>query len=111
MSSIIIHHCHGKATSVPSDATAFGQRTPHFTALIYAAWEPASADATAHHTWLAKLVADLESFASEGGYANLLSDRSTEQVANAYGSNASRLSALKHRYDPTGLLRATPLPA
>jgi hypothetical protein len=48
LSTIIVHHCHGAATAVPVDASAFGQREPHFTALLYATWDPASADPTEH---------------------------------------------------------------
>lgn len=110
LSSIIVHHCHGAATAIPAEASAFVQREPHFTALLYATWEPASADATPHREWTARLGASLASGALRGGYANLLSDESLEQIAFAYGPNTSRLRALKHRYDPHGILRATPLP-
>jgi hypothetical protein len=34
LSSIVIHDCHGAAAEVAPEATAFGMREPHFTALI-----------------------------------------------------------------------------
>jgi hypothetical protein len=109
-SCVIMHHCHGAATAVPADASAFGQREPHFTALLYAAWEPASADPTAHHAWKAQLMADLAPAALPGGYANLLADTSVEQIVGAYGPNSAKLRRLKHYYDPDGVLQAIPLP-
>jgi hypothetical protein len=110
LSTIIVHHCHGLATEVAAEATAFGMREPHFTALIYATWEPASEDSSVHGRWTEQLGSALSSAALPGGYANLLSDAATRQVAYAYGPNASRLAQVKMRYDPDGILRGAPLP-
>ncbi len=111
LSSIIVHHCYGAATAISADATAFGQREPHFTALLYATWDPPSADGAVPRAWTAQLMANLAPAAMPGGYANLLPDASTEQVAGAYGPNAAKLAVLKRRYDPDGVLRAIPLPS
>jgi FAD/FMN-containing dehydrogenase len=110
LSSIIVHHCHGAATQVPATATAFGMRQPHFTALIYSAWEPASSDGAQHREWTVRLMASLASMSLPGGYANLLTDTRSVQIAHAYGPNASRLAQLKQRYDPEGVFQAIPLP-
>jgi FAD/FMN-containing dehydrogenase len=110
LSSIIIHHCHGAATEVAPEATAFGMREPHFTALIYAAWTPATSDAGTHRQWARQLAADLASNALSGGYANLLSDDAADQIKSAFGPNGSRLAQLKEQIDPDGALRAIPLP-
>jgi FAD/FMN-containing dehydrogenase len=110
LSSIIIHHCHGAATEVAAEATAFGMREPHFSALIYAAWTPATGDAGSHRQWARKLAADLASNALPGGYANLLSDGAADQIRGAFGPNGSRLAQLKEQIDPDALLRAIPLP-
>jgi FAD/FMN-containing dehydrogenase len=110
LSSVVVHHCHGSATDVPSDATAFGMREPHFTALLYAAWEPASDDATRHSDWMRQTDNALKATALPGGYANLLADMAIDQIAYAYGSNTARLTQFKARYDPKGILEATPLP-
>ena len=109
LSSIIVHHCHGAATQVAADATAFGMRDPHFTALIYAAWEPPLADAELHRIWARSLDAELAPTSLPGGYANLLPDRASDRIAHAYGPNASRLARIKNRFDPRGVLRAIPL--
>jgi hypothetical protein len=70
--SIIVHHCHGSATRVAADATAFGMRDPHFTALIYATWEPPLADAERHRIWARSLDAELAPTSLPGGLPNLL---------------------------------------
>lgn len=110
LSSIIIHHCHGAATEVAPEATAFGMREPHFTALIYGAWTPATSDAGPHRQWARQLAADLASNALPGGYANLLSDDAVDQIKSAFGPNGLRLAKLKQQIDPDGALRAIPLP-
>ena len=110
LSTIIVHHCHGAATQVAPGATAFGMRQPHFTALIYATWKPASEDDGAHSRWAQKLDAVLKSTALPGGYANLLSETAKQQIAHAYGLNAARLAQVKARYDPDCTLNAIPLP-
>jgi FAD/FMN-containing dehydrogenase len=110
LTTIIVQHCHGAATRVAADATAFGMRDPHFMALINSAWEPPLVDAERHRSWARSLDAKLASASLPGGYANLLPDRASDQIAHAYGPNASRLSRIKARFDPQGVLRAIPLP-
>jgi FAD/FMN-containing dehydrogenase len=110
-SSIILHHFHGAATRIAPEATAFGMRQPHFTALIYAAWEPANGDATSHRRWAQNLSSKLSRRALPGGYANLLGPDDREQAAEAYGGNAARLRVLKRRFDPDVVFTsAIPLP-
>lgn len=61
LTSIIVHHCHGVATDVPGDTTAFGMREPHFTTLIYAGWRPLENDGEPHKAWARSLDAALVS--------------------------------------------------
>jgi hypothetical protein len=110
LSSVILHHCHGVATAVAPDATAFGMRKPHFTALIYGSWIPESGDEAVHRTWVQTLKATLSTAALPGGYANLLPDCAAEQIAHAYGANGSKLAQVKRRLDPDSVLAAIPLP-
>lgn len=110
LSSVILHHCHGVATAVAPDATAFGMRKPHFTALIYGSWIPESGDEAVHSTWVQTLKATLSTAALPGGYANLLPDCAAEQIAHAYGANGSKLAQVKRRLDPDSVLAAIPLP-
>lgn len=108
-SGIAIHHCHGAATRVHVDDTAFGIRERHFVAEILAAWEPAD-DGTPHRAWAQQVYADLSPHAIEGGYPNLIGPEQADQARKAYGSNASRLAGLKPRYDPDNVFTATTLP-
>jgi FAD/FMN-containing dehydrogenase len=110
LTSIIVHHCHGAAAAIAADATAFGMRKPHFTALIYSTWEPTLADAERHRSWVRFLDAELASTSLPGGYANLLPDSASDRIGHAYGPNAARLARIKSRFDPRSVLQAIPIP-
>jgi hypothetical protein len=77
---------------------------------IVAAWEPQD-DETRHRAWANRASTDLAACAIPGGYPNLLGPDDHEQIAHAYGSNASRLRAAKTHFDPDGVFTAIPLPA
>jgi len=109
-SVIILHHFHGAGTRIPPEDTAFGMRQPHFTALIYGAWEPADVDGTNHRHWTHNLSSKLSGWALPGGYANLLDDDAREQIGSAFGPNGQRLLNLKARFDPGNIFSAIPLP-
>jgi len=108
-SAIAIHHCHGTATRVPIDATAFGIRERHFVVEVLAAWEPGD-DAMPHQAWAQQAYTDLATHSVDGGYPNLIGPQQAEQARKAYGPNASRLAQLKSRYDPDNVFTATMLP-
>jgi FAD/FMN-containing dehydrogenase len=110
LSLIALHHFHGAATRVPPDATAFGIRRDHLTVEIVAAWEPRSGQDARHRGWTDEVSASLEPHALPGGYPNLLGPDDHEQIAQAYGENATRLRTAKARFDPDGVFSATPLP-
>jgi hypothetical protein len=105
------HHFHGAATHIPAEEIAFGLRQEHFMVEIIAGWEPDGSNGVAHRQWAQDLWESLAPFALPGGYANFLTPRDREQVQDAYGSNGSRLRALKLRFDPDGVFAsAIPLP-
>jgi Berberine and berberine like len=108
-SGIAIHHCHGAATHVPIEQTAFGIREQHFVVEVLAAWEPGD-DARPHQAWAQQVYTDLAPHAIDGGYPNLIGPQQAEQARKAYGPNASRLAQLKSRYDPDNVFTATTLP-
>ncbi|MET1027529.1 MAG: FAD-binding oxidoreductase [Dongiaceae bacterium] len=111
-SSVVMHHFHGAGPRVAPDATAFGMRREHFTALIYSAWDPKPGeDSAPHRQWAADLSANLAPLAFPGGYANLLAPDAHDQIAAAYGVNAARLARLKQKFDPNNIFSsAIPLP-
>jgi FAD/FMN-containing dehydrogenase len=98
--AVAFHHFHGAATRIATEAIAFGLRQEHFMVEIIAGWEPDGGNGAAHRQWAQELWKSLAPFALPGGYANLLGPDDREQAAAAYGSNATRLRALKRRFDP-----------
>jgi hypothetical protein len=110
LSGVSLHSLHGAAARVSTTDTAFGNRDPHLMVETIAIWEPGDAAEPEHRAWARGLSAGLESEALPGGYPNLLGPDETEQIAHAYGPNADRLLAAKHRFDPDGVFRAIPLP-
>jgi len=110
LSRIVLNHFHGAGTRIASNESAFGMRREHFTALIYAAWEPDAGDAALHRTWAVNLSSSLTAFAEPGGYANLLAPDALDQIAAAYPGNEIRLAELKRRFDPDNVFSAIPLP-
>jgi FAD/FMN-containing dehydrogenase len=110
--TVVLHHFHGAGTRIAPDATAFGMREEHFTALIYQGWVPsAGANSAVHRAWASDLNARLAPLALPGGYANLLGPDAHDQIPEAYGGNARRLRELKRRFDPKSLFSsAIPLP-
>lgn len=101
-SSVVLHHFHGAGSRVTPDATAFGTRDEHFTALIYSTWEQADdAQSERHRAWGKDLYSRLAPLALPVGYANLSADNTVEQVEAAYGGNARRLREVKRQYDPS----------
>ena len=109
-SSVIVHHFHGAGTRIPPADTAFGMRQPHFTTLIYGAWEAAHEDGTNHRRWARRLSSKLSDYAPPGGYAILLDDDARDQIGSAFGPNRQRLLKLKARFDPGNIFSAIPLP-
>jgi hypothetical protein len=77
---------------------------------IVAAWEPNNGEAARHRAWADSVWTALAPGALPGGYANLLGPDDHDQIAQAYGQNATRLLAAKTRFDPDGIFSAIPLP-
>jgi len=110
-SAVAFHHFHGAATRIPPEAIAFGLRREHVMVEIIAAWEGDGDHGAAHRQWAQDLWKSLALFALPGGYANLLGPNDREQASAAYGDNATRLLALKRRFDPDRVFAsAIPLP-
>jgi FAD/FMN-containing dehydrogenase len=110
-STIILQHFRGTPTQLPPDSTAFGLRREHVLVEIIASWDPAAGDnGSVHKRWARDLSQTLAPMALPGGYPNLLGSHAQDQIAHAYGTNLTRLQAVKRRFDPDGFFSATPLP-
>ena len=110
-SAIMLHPLHGAAARVPSDGTAFAERSVHLMVEIIASWDPEDSPVGRHAAWAEELWEALGPLALPGGYVNLLDDGDREQIAHAYAGNTARLLALKDRLDPHRRFAATPLPS
>lgn len=110
VSAVSLHSLHGAAERVPVTDTAFGSRDPHLMVEVIAQWEPDDPRSAVHRAWADDLARALEPEALPGGYPNLLGPDETAQIAHAYGPNTDRLLAVKRRYDPDNIFRATALP-
>ncbi|ANY08975.1 FAD-binding oxidoreductase [Pseudonocardia sp. HH130630-07] len=100
---------HGAATRVGADDTAFGTRTAHVALEISAGHGPDD-DPAPYRAWAEATDAAVAPHALPGGYPNFLGPDRHEQIGRAYGAHASRLVAVKERYDPGHVFTATPIP-
>jgi FAD/FMN-containing dehydrogenase len=105
-SSLVIENFHGAVHRVPSDATAFPERSAPFNIAIVGLWNDA-ADGDRCIAWARETYEALQPFSSGSVYVNYLGvGDEPERVRAAFGSNYDRLSAIKRQYDPENLFRA-----
>ena len=106
LSAIAFQQLHGAAARVAPDATAFPHRYDHHTCYVHPATDdPAESEKIVR--WGRDCWEALQSYAEPAVYVNALEDAledGGERVRDAYGSNYTRLAALKRKYDPTNML-------
>jgi hypothetical protein len=100
---VSIQQVHGAATRVPSSATAFALREPHYAVTNLGMWLQGSGEAESLWAWRSK--ARMAPFASSDLYVNFLGDEGEGPVRDAYQGNYERLTMLKAQYDPENLFR------
>jgi FAD/FMN-containing dehydrogenase len=101
---VFIVPIYGAIARVPVDDTAFGLRSFGYELDIMGRWvDPA--DKARAIQWVKTLRDALRSLA-RGAYVNQLGETSNELVRFAYGTNYSRLAAIKKKYDPGNVLRS-----
>ncbi|HEX6924828.1 MAG TPA: FAD-binding oxidoreductase [Longimicrobiaceae bacterium] len=101
---VFIGQMGGAIHNLPPDATAYPHRATRYLMNVHGRWNDPSQDA-ACMAWARELFNAVTPFATGGVYVNFVPEDETERVTNAYGSNYSRLVALKDRYDPDNLFR------
>jgi FAD/FMN-containing dehydrogenase len=101
---VFIAHVGGAAGRVPTDATAFPQRSAHFVMNVHGRWRRKEMD-QACIGWARALFDAAKPFASGTAYVNFMPGDEPERVEAAYGRNYRRLAEAKRRYDPTNLFR------
>ncbi|MGQ0849989.1 MAG: FAD-binding oxidoreductase [Actinomycetota bacterium] len=94
----------GAMARVPTAATAFAHRQRRMMLNVAALYEQPAQQAE-QEAWVSKLSAVLGGD-GQGAYVGFLGEDGRERVGEAYpGATWSRLTAVKHRYDPTNLFR------
>jgi hypothetical protein len=96
---------YGAITRVPRAATAFALRSSGYELDIMGRWDETEKDKARVLAWVQALRDALQPQAT-GTYVNQLGETSAKLVATAYGSNYSRLAALKKKYDPDNVFQS-----
>ena len=99
----------GKLSRPGADATAFGERSHSFMVGIESNWERPEDDAACVE-WAREAHRLLQPFAASGEYVNFpgFYEEGAQLARNSYGTNYTRLRALKEKYDPGNMWRLNP---
>src|SRR5580693_2704142 len=102
---IWMQHQGGAISRVPSNATAYFNRSASHNLGVANVWKMPAEDAARNTEWVRKVWTQIEPL-THGQYVNLpATDDRDARVHAAYGDNYPRLAALKKRYDPNNLFR------
>src|SRR3979490_3576905 len=94
----------GAINRFPADATAYPHRNVNFVMNLPTRGRERGDEQVAIR-WTRELFAATAPHATGGVYVNFMPEDETERVPGAYGSNYTRLAALKAKYDPDNLFR------
>jgi FAD/FMN-containing dehydrogenase len=101
---IFIGQVGGASNRIAADATAYPHRDTNFVMNVHTRWRERG-DERAAIKWAREFFAATAPHATGGVYVNFMPEDETERVPGAYGSNYTRLAALKAKYDPDNLFR------
>ena len=104
LSFVVLEHYGGAAGRVSKDATAFPHRDLPWDILFIAQWTD-SAETTLHRDWARSGEETLRPFSANAHLLSALDVEVDEVINTAFGSNLSRLAAVKKKYDPTNFFR------
>ena len=107
LTEVHLHQLGGRSSREPPGGSAFSGRSSAFVLNLIAQWaEPGESDA--NRRWAREAWEQLRGHATGEVYVNFLTETGPEAVRSAYGeAQLARLSAIKARYDPGDLFRAT----
>jgi FAD/FMN-containing dehydrogenase len=94
----------GAINRVPADATAYPHRDAAFLINLHTRWRDPAEDAKCI-AWARSVFDACAPFATGGTYVNFISEDDRDGGERAYLGNASRLAAIKAKYDPRNLFR------
>ncbi|MCP1168539.1 FAD-binding oxidoreductase [Limimaricola litoreus] len=101
---IVLPHLGGVMARVSADATAFPQRSAHFTMNLHTRWEDPAKD-EACIAWARALSDKVASQSAGSVYVNFMPEDEAGRINGAYGANMDRLRRVKTQYDPGNLFR------
>jgi FAD/FMN-containing dehydrogenase len=101
---IFIGQVGGASNRIGAEATAYPHRETNFVMNVHTRWRERG-DERAAIKWAREFFAATAPHATGGVYVNFMPEDETERVPGAYGSNYTRLAALKAKYDPDNLFR------
>jgi FAD/FMN-containing dehydrogenase len=102
---VFVAHVGGAMSNVPVGATAYPQRSAHFTMNVHTRWRDPADDQSCIE-WARDLYDAAGEYALGSAYVNFMPEDESDRVAKAYGPNYKRLVEVKRRYDPTNLFRS-----
>ena len=113
--SFLVIECYGGAAGrIANDATAYPHRSLPWDVIFGAQWTDPLETST-HREWARRGEEMLRPFSANAHLSSALDVESDEVIDTAFGSNLTRLRAIKHKYDPTNFFRVNynikPMPA
>jgi FAD/FMN-containing dehydrogenase len=101
---IFIAQLGGTTKRVDPASTAFPHRNANFLMNVHTRWQEEPQD-TRCIAWARELFDRAARFATGGVYVNFMPEDDIDRVRQAFGTNYSRLAAIKAEIDPENLLR------
>ncbi len=107
LTEVHLHHLGGRAAEPPTGGSAYSNRSAPFVLNLIAQWaDPKENDTNV--AWARDAWERVRPHATGEVYVNFLTETDPEQVRAAYAKEPlGRLQALKEKYDPQNLFRAT----
>jgi FAD/FMN-containing dehydrogenase len=102
---VFIAHLGGAMSRIPAGATAYPQRSAHYTMNVHTRWRDPGEDALCIG-WARGLFDHAASYALGSAYVNFMPADESDRIEQVYGSNYQRLAGIKRRYDPGNLFRS-----
>jgi hypothetical protein len=104
LSFVVLEHYGGAAGRVSKDATAFPHRDLPWDILFIAQWTD-STETTLHRDWARSGEETLRPFSANAHLLSALDVEVDDVINTAFGSNLSRLAAVKKKYDHANFFR------
>jgi FAD/FMN-containing dehydrogenase len=107
MADVGVLHLSGALNERAEDDGAVGNRDAHYVVGVKGMWEPGDPNGSRYRDWVRAGGDRIRPYGTGRTYVNFQTDdESDARVRASYGTNYTRLAALKHRYDPDNLFRS-----